>query len=59
MTVAAGAVTLNLIHEGLSMKVLSIVMKKQFSLKTRVKTSYSIYDQIAGQNQYPIYDENG
>ena len=44
MTVAADTVSLNIIFEGLLMMVLTIMMKK-IQLKTRVKTSYPIYDQ--------------
>ena len=63
MTVAAVTAALNITYEGLLVTVLLIMMKKVPSskehtqFKTRVQTSYPIYDQN-GQNRYPqIYGQ--
>ena len=52
MTVVAGTVALNIIYEGLWLKILSLVMKKYLLLKT-----YPLQDKSA--KPYPIYDKNG
>lgn len=58
MGLADGTVSLNIIHDGLLLMVLSIVMKKKLLRKKNysAKTIYPIYDQD-GQNRYPICDQ--
>ena len=58
MALADGTVSLNIIHDGLLLMVLSIVMKKKLLRKKNysAKNIYPIYDQD-GQNRYPICDQ--
>jgi len=63
MTVTAGAVAVNVSHEGLLLTFLlpddekAPSSKKHTQFKIRVLKPYPIQDQN-GQNRYPIYDQN-